>query len=347
MTLVAEPPASAPASLPPTATLGGATAPRPTAGPTGAVTSPSASRIRLLLVAWVGALVAALALVVFGFGPLFQDRVQRSLLREYRTEVDHAANRAGSAPLVAAAAPRAPELGSTVGILEVGAARIQQAVVEGVRSSDTRKGPGHVPGTAGLGQPGNSVVVGRRSGFGGPFAGIDQLHKGDEIVVTTTQGQSVYAVSTVQQVSLHNPSTAGTSSTASNVGTPPKDDTAGLIDTVYGPSKGDQLTLVTSASRVPWNSSKATVVVATLKDRPFPPTVQGGRHARDTGGRPDDDAKAAGVLVMLLYGTAMGAAVLLYRRLSHRVAYLLTVAPIVALTIVTGETFSRLFPAWM
>jgi sortase A len=343
VTLIAEPPASSPAPEPTSARPGPAPRPALAAPPP----PPSGRRVRILLVAWVGALVAALALVVFGFGPVFQDRVQRSLLREYRTEVDNAANGAGTGPLGANAAPRAPELGSTVGILEVGDARIQQAVVEGVRSSDTRKGPGHVPGTAGLGQPGNAVVVGRRSGFGGPFADVGDLHKGNEIVVTTKQGQSVYAVTSVKHVSLHNPPAEGTTGTPSAAGTKQKDDTAGLVDTVYGPSSGDQLTLITSGSRAPWNSAKATVVVAKMKDKPFPPTVQGGRHESDTGGQPDGDAKAAAVLAMLVYGLAMGGAVLLYRRLPHRVAYLLTVAPIVALTIVAGETISRLFPAWM
>jgi sortase A len=345
VTLVAEPPASVPSSETRSANFGAAPVSPTVAG--GAPAPSSAGRLRVLLLAWVGALVAALALVVFGFGPVFQDRVQRSLLREYRTEVDNVSNGAGTGPLGANAAPRAPELGSTVGILEVGDVRIQQAVVEGVRSSDTRKGPGHVPGTAGLGQPGNSVVVGRRSGFGGPFGGIGGLHKGNEIAVTTTQGQSVYSVTSVKHVSLHNPPPEGSAGTPSAEGAKVKDDRAGLIDTVYGPSSGDQLTLITSDSHLPWNSAKATVVVAELEDLPFPPTLQGGRHEGDTGGHPDGDAKAAAILAMLVYGLAMGAAVLLYRRLPHRVAYLLTVAPIVALTIVAGETFSRLFPAWM
>jgi hypothetical protein len=105
--------------------------------------------------------------------------------------------------------------------------------------------------------------------------------------------------------------------------------------------------LVTSSSWVPWNGSDATVVVAKLRDKPFPPTIQGGRHAAETGGQSDHDARATAILVMLVYGAAMGGSVLLYKRLPNRVAYLLTVAPIVALTIIAGETFSRLFPAWM
>ena len=41
--------------------------------------------------------------------------------------------------------------------------RLSQVAVEGVGPEQTRKGPGHVPGTAGLGQPGNAAVVGRRA----------------------------------------------------------------------------------------------------------------------------------------------------------------------------------------
>ena len=321
MTLLAEGPSSTPPPPPPPPRFGG---PEVSRVDTPVAAAPSPQRLRLLLLTWVGALVLGLALVVFGFGPLFQDRVQRSMLRDYRVLVDQASNGA-------VAPPKAPPLGSAVGIIEIGEVRVQQAVVEGVRSSDTRKGPGHVPGTAGLGQPGNSVVVGRRSGFGGPFGGVGKLRKGDEIVVTTTQGQSVYTVATVKKVKLRQET----------------EDDEGTVNGVFGPSQGDQLTLVTSSSKVPWNGGSATVVVAEMRDAPFPPTAQGGRSDRDTGGNPDGDAKAPAVLAMLVYGLAMGASVVLYRRLPQRVAYLLTAAPIIALTILTGETFSRLFPAWM
>ena len=333
VTLLAEPPVMPSAAR-------GAVPTAPVAGP-----PPSGRRMQVLLLAWVVSLVLALGLVVFGFGPVFHDRVQRSMLRDYRALVDSASN-GGVGLSGTASAAAAPNLGQPVGILEIGAARVQEAIVEGVRPSDTRKGPGHVPGTAGLGQPGNAVVVGRHSGFGGPFGGIGRVHKGDEIVATTTQGQSVYQVTSVARVSLHNPPT-DTPSAPTSLGSKKQDDSAGLIANVYGPSTGDQLTLVTSASTLPWNGADATVVVAKLRDKPFPPTVQGGRRAGDTGGQPDHDARAAAILVMLLYGGAMGASVLLYKRLPARVAYLVTVAPIVAMTIIAGETFSRLFPAWM
>ena len=64
--------------------------------------------------------------------------------------------------------PTQPPLpGAPVGVLAIPALGINQAVVEGVGSSQTVSGPGHVPGTAGLGQPGNAAVVGRNAGYGG------------------------------------------------------------------------------------------------------------------------------------------------------------------------------------
>jgi sortase A len=222
-------------------------------------------------------------------------------------------------------APTAPSAGSAVGILEIGKLSLQQAVVEGIGTEQTRTGPAHVPGTAGLGQPGNAVVVARRAGFGAPFRDLDALREGAAIVITTTQGQSVYRV---------------TSNDARRL------DTAAVSE-VYGPSDGDRLTLITSASRMPWSSDRARVVVADLETEPFQPTLQGTRVPNATGGQKDDGAKAAVVLAVLAYGVTLGLAVLLYKRLPGRVAYLLSVAPVVALTIITGETLTRLLPAWL
>jgi sortase A len=307
------------------------------AGPRQDAVSPQ--RLRLLFLAWLAAIPLAIALVIYGFGPYFHDREQRNRLGDFTAEVGLAVNATSGIPGATAVA-RAPEPGSTVAILEIGPLRLQEAVVEGVSSANTRSGPGHVPGTAGLGQPGNAVVIGRAHGFGGPFSGLDDLRTGDEIVVTTTQGQSVYEVSTKDHVRLTRPSADGAAFTASAEG-------SRTIEEVYGPSDGDQLTLVTSASRLPGNDSSAIVVVASMQDHPFPPTPQGGRTDRGTGTQSDQDARAAALLCVILYGMGIGMSVLLYRRLPKRVGYLLTVAPIVALTIITGETISRLFPAWM
>src|SRR6202042_3801606 len=80
-----------------------------------------------------------------------------------------------------------PVPGAPVGVLAIPALGINQAVVEGVGSSQTVSGPGHVPGTAGLGQPGNAAVVGRNAAYGGPFGHLDQLKRGDKVLTATTE----------------------------------------------------------------------------------------------------------------------------------------------------------------
>jgi len=118
------------------------------------------------------------------------------------------------------------------------------------------------------------------------------------------------------------------------------------VDKLYGPSTGDQLTLVTSGSKQPLNSSEATVVVARLLTEPFAPTPQGARSSTETGLHGDSGVLASVVLALLAFVGVIVASVALYRRMRFRVAYVLTIAPLVALTIITGETLARLLPAW-
>jgi sortase A len=68
-------------------------------------------------------------------------------------------------------------------------------VVEGVTVADLQRGPGHYPGTALPGQPGNFAVAGHRTTYGAPFFSLDELLAGDEIHVTDRTGaQHVYRV---------------------------------------------------------------------------------------------------------------------------------------------------------
>lgn len=287
---------------------------------------------RVLFATWMVTVVAGMALVMYGFGPLFLERRQTTLLRSARADIGRAANE--SSGLEGATVPtKPPETGAPVGILEIGAVQLQQAVVEGVGASQTRGGPAHVPGTAGLGQPGNSVVVGRRTTYGHPFSGLHKLRFGEKILVTTPQGQSVYTVKSVGTVRLR----GGSGGRAAD----------STIDRTYGPSNDDRLTLVTSASAVPANRSRAEVVVARLEGKPFPPTPQGGRSDRGTGAHGDPGATSSVVIALVVYGALMGGGVMLFRRVRPSTAYLLTIAPSLAVTIVAAETLSRLFPAWM
>jgi sortase A len=317
------------------------------AGGSGGVSTgaaPARSNVGGLVLLWLGVALAGVGLVVYQLGPLLQQRDQRDLLSEYRTSLRQASHETAGLP-GASTATKPPADGDPVGVVEIGELQAQQVVVEGVTPSETRKGPGHVPGTAGLGQPGNSAVVARRNGFGASFANLAQLRKGDRILVTTTQGQTVYSVRTVSTRTIEDPTSEQSSSSAPAATS--KDNRSVTLDSLYGPSKDDRLTLVTSASRAPWNSSAAIVAVARMVGKPFAPTPQNGRSDGETGRNAETGVWASVAFAVLLYGGAIAASIVLYRRMRFRVAYILTIAPLVALTVVTGETLSRLLPAWM
>ncbi|MEJ6512067.1 MAG: sortase [Acidimicrobiales bacterium] len=347
-----------------------------------------------LVAMWCVIAVVIFGLVLYVIEPLFQERDQGMLLDNYRTSIDKAANQATG--LQGVEAPTvAPAFGSPVSVLEIGSLGLQAVVVEGVDSAMTRVGPGHVPGTAAPGQPGNSVVVGRRTMFGGTFGDLSSMTIGDEIIVTTTQGQTLYQVTDVgsseltpDAIPITAPSVAAPTTTTSTTTTtipavegsaptetvPPRAEV--LVDpalaeatgesttttvapvesslnggklalnSLYGTSSDDRLTLVTSASAFPWNSAEADVVVAVMIGKPFAPTPQNGRMADQTGNTGDTSSWPVVLLSLIFVVATIAGTVLLYRRSSPRVAYLLTVPPLVVFAILAAESFSRLLPAW-
>lgn len=308
---------------------------------------------KALVAVWAGVLLVSLALVMFAVEPVFQARRQVTLVESYRARIERAANESSS--LYGVTVPtKAPELGAPVAILEIGDLQLQQVVVEGATASQTRTGPGHVAGTAAPGQPGNSVVIGRRVGFGGPFGRLHELEPGARILVTTTQGQAVYTVSSVGRRTVRAaPADAASipvnaAATGGGIATDAgADDGTVTVDELYGPTDDDRLTLVTSASSLPWNGDQATVVIARLDGLPFPPTPQNGRVDSATGLAGDAAAVPAVLLCLLALAVSGMVTVLLYRRASLRAAYLLTTPVLMVLLVVTAEQLARLLPAWV
>ncbi len=84
--------------------------------------------------------------------------------------------------------------GSAIARIQIPAIGVDKTVVEGVRVGDLRKGPGHYPTTPIPGQAGNAAIAGHRTTYGAPFGDIDELEPGDQIIVTTIQGQFTYEV---------------------------------------------------------------------------------------------------------------------------------------------------------
>lgn len=314
-----------------------------------------------MAVTCVAVLTAATVVVLYCVGPLVHDRDQRSLMATERTAIADAAH--DDEGLYRPKLPtQPPDPGSVVGILAVPVLGLQQAVVEGAGPAQTASGPGHVPGTAGLGQPGNSAVVGRRSGYGGPFGNLGQLRPGDHIVTATTQGQALYIVRTIRTVTVTNPKTPAAAASAPSVTTTTYAHAARKATTthpkvvgepkvsteqIYGPSTHNQLTLVTSASVAPWNTDQATVVVARLRGLPYTPTPQESRSPSQYGTSGDPTVLAWLILALLALVGTLYAAVALYRRTTVRSAYLLTTAPLLTFTVLAAEAAIRLLPAWL
>ncbi len=87
-----------------------------------------------------------------------------------------------------------PKWGSALARIHIPSLGVSKTVVEGVRVSDLRKGPGHYPNTPLPGQAGNVAIAGHRTTYGAPFGDIDKLAPGNQIFVETIQGRFVYQV---------------------------------------------------------------------------------------------------------------------------------------------------------
>ena len=316
----------------------------------------SARRVAGIAALWALVTVACVGLVLYALEPMFQQQTQKRLLSNYRTEISRSANEAGTLAGVTVQT-LAPTLGSPVAVIEIGDIRMQQVAVEGVSAAQTQQGPGHVPGSAGPGQPGNSAFVGRRAMFGGPFSDVGKIAVGAPILVTTTQGQKVYRVTSHAEVSLQIDSAPsglaeatasgglnGAPATTPDLSLAPED--SARLDAIFGPTVEDRLTLVTSASVRPGNASKATVVLAKMEGDPFPPTPQGGRTDGQSAVSGDSGALAGLVLAIQGFLLAAVASVFLYRRFSSRSAYLMTMPVLLAFVVLSAEAAGRLLPAW-
>ena len=78
--------------------------------------------------------------------------------------------------------------------IHIPALDVDAIVVEGTTPSALRAGAGHYQQTALPCEKGNAAIAGHRTTYSKPFANLQDLEKGDEIVVTTPVGRCVYEV---------------------------------------------------------------------------------------------------------------------------------------------------------
>lgn len=87
--------------------------------------------------------------------------------------------------------------GEAIARIQIQRIGLNEIVVEGTKVEDLKKGPGHFSTTPFPGQPGNVSLAGHRTTYGAPFADIQKLQVGDEIIVTTIQGKFTYLVEAI------------------------------------------------------------------------------------------------------------------------------------------------------
>jgi sortase A len=91
--------------------------------------------------------------------------------------------------------------GSPLGRIEISSIGVVAMIMEGVDGRTLRHAVGHIPGTPLPGQQGNVALAGHRDTF---FRGLRNIHKDDEITLTTLHGSYRYHVDSTQVVEPEN-----------------------------------------------------------------------------------------------------------------------------------------------
>ena len=89
---------------------------------------------------------------------------------------------------------REPLPGDSIGRIELPTIDRGYFMVEGTKTGDLRKGPGHYGDTPLPGERGTVAVAGHRTTYGAPFRRIDDLERGDPIRVEMPYGSFTYRV---------------------------------------------------------------------------------------------------------------------------------------------------------
>ena len=140
----------------------------------------------LMVVAMIVAWVLLQTLVL---GGLTYERAQDRLYDELRADLAE-----GTAPTGGVIAPGRP-----VALLSLPGLDVEQVVVEGTSAGLLLDGPGHRRDTVLPGQAGVSVLYGRSSTFGRPFAVMQDEAIGRRLDVVTGQGRSFYRIEGVRR----------------------------------------------------------------------------------------------------------------------------------------------------
>lgn len=114
-------------------------------------------------------------------------RVQRRVLRALATQRRRV-------EFLAREARRTAQDGDPIGRIEIPRIGADFVVVQGTDTASLRKGPGHYPSTTFPGLPGTVAIAGHRTTYLAPFRKVDELKRGDRIVLAMPYARFTYAV---------------------------------------------------------------------------------------------------------------------------------------------------------
>ena len=139
-----------------------------------------------------GALLAGfVAFLIYGTG--IETRIeQRRLLDEleFMTVADVPSPAGRTVPILSHSLEQrlVADIGDPIGQLSIPKIDAEWVFVSGVGVNELRLGPGHFPDSSMPGDQGNTAIAGHRISHGAPFARIDEINPGDEIILTTSSG---------------------------------------------------------------------------------------------------------------------------------------------------------------
>ncbi|MFH9706091.1 class E sortase [Streptomyces luteogriseus] len=148
---------------------------------------------RVMILLGVGLILAGLTL---GGLRIFHDRQADDAYAHTQQALRHELRQSAAPPLKTREEKPEPRAGDAFAVLRVPrfGGEFAPVIVEGVSQAALAKGPGHVPGTALPGEPGNFAVAGHRTGWGQPFNKLPELRKGDTIDIEWKRTTYTYRV---------------------------------------------------------------------------------------------------------------------------------------------------------
>jgi sortase A len=130
------------------------------------------------------------------------DRIERSgPTRVERRVLAALADERRRIAFLAREARRNAMTGDPIGRIAIPKIGADFVVVQGTDTASLRKGPGHYPETTFPGLGGTVAIAGHRTTYLAPFRRVDELRRGDAIVLTMPYARFSYAVQRIQIVS--------------------------------------------------------------------------------------------------------------------------------------------------